>query len=89
VQTQEQIDGAKNEDGSVQINTSSEVIKKPVGDLIFDTDSGEMLTKEEYHKRQDAKKMEDINEYGEEEDDDDEDDDDEGDDEEESKEETT
>jgi hypothetical protein len=51
--------------------------------LIFDLDSGEMLTQEEYHKRQEAKNMEDINEYDEEDEEDEEEGEDEEDDEEE------
>jgi hypothetical protein len=52
--------------------------KKKVEDLIFDLDSGEMLTKEECHRRQEAKNMDEIGEedeeYDEEEDEDDEND---------------
>jgi len=60
------------DEGEVQINTSTPVVKKPATDLVFDLDSGEMLTKEEYHRRQALKTMDEINE-GEEDDEDDED----------------
>jgi hypothetical protein len=59
----------KNEDGE-QIDTSSHT-KKGAEDMVFDLDSGDMLTKEEYHRRQAAKNMEEINEGDEEDDDDD------------------
>jgi hypothetical protein len=62
-----------NENGEQQIDTSIHTSHKKVAeDLVFDIDSGEMLTKEEYHKRQAAKDMDDINEGDEDDEDEDE-----------------
>lgn len=71
-----------NAEGEEQIDTATshdDEHKKKCDDLIFDLDSGEMLTKEEYQKRQKEREMEEIGEeedYGDEDDEDEENDDD-------------
>ena len=57
--------------------------QKKVDDMVYDLDSGEMLTKEEYAKRQSARQMQEIGEDEEEDEDEDEDEEDEEDEEEE------
>lgn len=69
-ESKEESKTAVNEDGSVQINTSSAEEKKVAQELIYDIESGETLTREEYNRRQKAQEMDQINEdeeYGEEE----------------------